>query len=366
MKLKAIIALVLIILIFVILYFTITAKAATIAYLNIENGTVEVDKGEGWIKATDEMELNLFDRIRTLNGEAVIILYESILINLEPNTEVALKEISEEYIRVKQYSGVTWNKFTDIIGINELTIETPETVATVRGTEFGVTMDEVIVAEGIVDVQKGDENIEVKAGAKAKIIQGKLKKLNLTQKEKQRIVVKMRKTVKRFERIDRKIAQRQNFIRKQIIALKEKKMPLEKRMQQIPKEKLKARIEKQKQTLQKKIALMNEVKQREKPQERIRENLPDKPREIIKDKISPELIREKPPETIKKLGIPPEVIRERLRIGPDQPLSLEIIKEKLGIPPDQPIGPEKLQEIIARLEKPIEPERIKPQEEEKE
>ncbi len=138
-----------------------------VAFLNIEEGSVEVDEGGGWEPAEDGMKLSLHDKVRTLNGKAILILYESIIVQLDPNTEVEIEQLSREKTKLNQDSGTTWNKFAAIAGIKNFEIETPTTVATVRGTSFWVDMKSVGVTEGQVDVQMQDKKMTVKAGNKA-------------------------------------------------------------------------------------------------------------------------------------------------------------------------------------------------------
>jgi len=127
-----------------------------------------VDKGKGWVSAADGMELDLNDKVRTsAESEASVVLYESAIISLDPGTEVSLADLDKEHLKVKQASGSTWNKFTGLLGVKSLSVETPNTVATVRGTSFEVNMDSVIVAEGSVEVKHGKEVLTVNADEKA-------------------------------------------------------------------------------------------------------------------------------------------------------------------------------------------------------
>ncbi len=138
-----------------------------VAFLNIEEGDVQVDQGSGWTSAEDGMKLGLDDKVRTLDGSAVVVLYESVLVQLDPETEISIEELSRKNSRIRQESGSTWNKFMAIAGIQNFEVETPTTVATVRGTSFWVDMDSVGVESGQVDVRFGQDEFKVQAGHKA-------------------------------------------------------------------------------------------------------------------------------------------------------------------------------------------------------
>jgi len=145
------------------------ATAAAILY--IESGIAEVDSGSGWQVASDEMQLHLNDKVRTsASSSASIALYEGEIIRLEENTEVSIEKLSQESITINQKSGSTWNKITKISGIKEYDVETPTTVATVRGTGFGVRISAdtaLLVDEGIVNFKYGSDELDVNAGEKA-------------------------------------------------------------------------------------------------------------------------------------------------------------------------------------------------------
>jgi hypothetical protein len=136
-------------------FWLLSVPPASAAVLYIDEGTVEVDLGQGWVQGSDEMELSQGAKVRTGEGSASVILLAGEVLHLEPNTEVALSEIGKDKMHIKQFAGETWHKITKISGITSYEVETPNTVATVRGTEFYVKMgeeDEIAVGEGEVEV----------------------------------------------------------------------------------------------------------------------------------------------------------------------------------------------------------------------
>ena len=143
-------------------FFVLTGSSETVAYLNIEGGKVQVDKGAGWEQAADQMELKKDFAVKTLDdGQASIVFYESDIMELQPNTEVKLAELVASHVAVSQKSGETWNRVSKLTGTREYTVETPNSVATVRGTGFGVNVsegsDEIIVDEGTVQCSLPDK-----------------------------------------------------------------------------------------------------------------------------------------------------------------------------------------------------------------
>jgi len=114
------------------------------AQLLIESGTVQVKHGGGaWTSADDGMFLYQSDSVKTgENTSATIVLFESSIIRLDNNTEVMLREIiqqvEESSVKIQQDAGRTWNTVLKISGIDNYEVQTPTTVASVRGTAFVV------------------------------------------------------------------------------------------------------------------------------------------------------------------------------------------------------------------------------------
>lgn len=191
-----------VVILLLIAFFSITGSATTVAFLNVEAGEVQVDLGKGWLPATDGMELSLNDKIKTSeDGEASVVLYESAIISLDSGTEITLEDLSKDSAVIKQDSGSTWNKFTGLSGLKGLEVETPNTVATVRGTEYGVDMNGVHVMEGTVDAKnKHNGNIlKVGAGKSAMLVGKELKLEQMSDEQKIRLIKKMERNVVRMK-----------------------------------------------------------------------------------------------------------------------------------------------------------------------
>ncbi len=179
-----------------ILYLLSPSKTVA-ATLYIRQGIAEIKSDGEWVTAQNGMELKLGDSIRTLNNSlASIIFYDSSVVRLESNTEVNIQELisnkNTTTISLKQQTGEIWSKVLKLAGMEtDLNIETPTTVATVRGTAFGVVIEgnstEVVVAEGKVGVKPYQIKVGIKkflaeqeigANEQATILKDKLSKIN--------------------------------------------------------------------------------------------------------------------------------------------------------------------------------------------
>jgi len=133
------------------------------AQLVIDSGTVQVKHGGGvWTPAEDGMFLYQSDSVKTGDDSAAtIVLFESSLIRLDNNTEVTLREliqqVEETSVSIQQDAGRTWNTVLKISGIDNYEVQTPTTVASVRGTAFVVT----VFADGETYYGIGHGNLNV-------------------------------------------------------------------------------------------------------------------------------------------------------------------------------------------------------------
>jgi hypothetical protein len=118
---------------------------------------------------------------------ATVILFESIIINLDPNTKITLTDLMKEHPVVDQEFGSTWSKFTGLLGVESYTIKSDTTFASVRGTSFQFLIDEngekVFTEEGRVDVRMRDKNFILTANQVAEDITGEAIKREATDEE---------------------------------------------------------------------------------------------------------------------------------------------------------------------------------------
>jgi len=117
--------------------------------------------GGSWTDAENEMDLYESDSVKTGDSSAAtIILFKGSIIRLDSNTEITLKEIiegEETSVKIEQDAGRTWSTIQKISGIDNYEVETPTTVASVRGTSFDVNVTEDGIT--IVSVIKGSVNV---------------------------------------------------------------------------------------------------------------------------------------------------------------------------------------------------------------
>lgn len=173
------------------IYWYINRSPTTDAFVKAD-GVVEVNKGSGWSDVQNRTHLGLADTVRTgPNGSATIVFYESVMVDLEADTEVVVEQVAKDHVKVRQKSGVTWSSFSDVLGVGQATVKTPTTTATVRGTQFQTTTDEVLVAEGTVGVTVDQQTHNVSEGHKMAQVNGTMQEVNLTAEERTHAVTKM-------------------------------------------------------------------------------------------------------------------------------------------------------------------------------
>jgi hypothetical protein len=139
------------------------------AQLIIESGIVEVKhEGGSWTTAETGMDLSQSDSVRTgNNSSASIIIFKTSLVRLDSNTKVTLEELireEETRVTIQQDSGRTWNTVSKISGIDNYDVQTPTTVASIRGTAFVVIVQEngstyYGVSHGILNVSSISEGV---------------------------------------------------------------------------------------------------------------------------------------------------------------------------------------------------------------
>ncbi|MEE9406211.1 MAG: FecR family protein [Candidatus Aenigmarchaeota archaeon] len=123
-------------------YFKIAGPPAIAAQLVVDTGVVEMKAGDTWETVATGQVLTQADTIRTApDARASIIFFGSSIIRLDGGTEVTIKDLildrANTKVTIEQASGRTWSKVLKLSGIEEYSVQTPTTVASVRGTAFG-------------------------------------------------------------------------------------------------------------------------------------------------------------------------------------------------------------------------------------
>jgi hypothetical protein len=147
-RLKIMIAIFVIIMVCIVgLFWFMQSSNIVKAQLIIDYGDIQVKhEGGSWISAQNGMDLLQSDSIRTGdNASASIVFFKSSIIRLDSNTEVNLQEMIQNAdganVKINQNAGRTWNSISKISGIDNFEVQTPTTVASVRGTAFVVIVD---------------------------------------------------------------------------------------------------------------------------------------------------------------------------------------------------------------------------------
>ncbi|MDA3855419.1 MAG: hypothetical protein PF569_04110 [Candidatus Woesearchaeota archaeon] len=80
--------------------------------MNSFSGDVEVYRNDTWIMVDKNQELFLNEKIRTLDGDAKIILYGRASIDLESNTSIEIVSLIKDNLSINQLNGTTHNSFS--------------------------------------------------------------------------------------------------------------------------------------------------------------------------------------------------------------------------------------------------------------
>jgi hypothetical protein len=141
--------------------YVIASNSPTVqAQLHVEDGTVSVN-GKS---VTGNVHLVQGDVIQTGAGHATVILHESLMASLEPNSQVTLDDLLVAHPQLSQQAGRTWNTFTKLSGVQSYSIKFGTTVATVRGTAFEFSDRMIVVREGTVEYLFNGRLFTVTAG----------------------------------------------------------------------------------------------------------------------------------------------------------------------------------------------------------
>ncbi len=133
--------------------------------LYIETGTVEVDSGNGYTAAENEMTISEGDKIRTNNkSSATLHLYESVMVNIDESSEIEVTTLIDENVEITQLSGSTWNQFSNVFGVQTFTLTTNDASATVEGTQFGASEEGILVGDGTVGVTYDGQFYQIEEG----------------------------------------------------------------------------------------------------------------------------------------------------------------------------------------------------------
>jgi len=186
------------VIIILIIYSSLVSSKTVEAQLSVEEGAVFVN-GE---QVTEYSELKQGDVVETgEDGLATVILYESVVVNIDPNTKINIDDLTKEHPKISQEGGETWNQFTKLFGVEEYTIKAGNSVASVRGTAFAITEEKIVVDEGEVEYEIGNQKFNVLEGRVIEKIREEIKEREITQEEKDKIKLKEERIIKQLENL---------------------------------------------------------------------------------------------------------------------------------------------------------------------
>ena len=188
----------LIIIIASVSYYFLSSVDNAKARLFVEEGSVLVNGKE----AKEIIKLKQGDGIETEeDGLASVVLYDSVIINLEQNTKISLNGLARTHPVVEQFKGTTGNKFTKLFGVEDYTIKSGTTWASVRGTEFSFGDEKIYTAEGKVEVTFLGEKYTVEENKVVEVVNGKIREREANSYEKKATEWQRERIIKNLERI---------------------------------------------------------------------------------------------------------------------------------------------------------------------
>jgi hypothetical protein len=143
-------------------------------------------------------------------------LYESIVINLEPNTQISIEDLTKDHPEISQQKGDTWNTFTKLFGIESHKIKTGNSVASVRATAFGFRENYILGGYGEVSYQIDGKEFLVLSKKVVEKIDGQIIQRDATPEEIQRIIRSMQRTLKELEYLRDREIEKKPFLKSMI------------------------------------------------------------------------------------------------------------------------------------------------------
>jgi len=156
----------------------VLAKSTTLTVLHGDNVFLSEEEGS-WENVTDTVVVKEGNGIKTGDDSWALITFEDgTTVELEPNTEVSVTELTNTQITVWQQVGRTWSGIKKLVGpLTQVQVETPSAAALVRGTLIDVVVDSlgntiVSALEGVIEVTAEGISRTVEAGMQSLINMG--------------------------------------------------------------------------------------------------------------------------------------------------------------------------------------------------
>ena len=200
-----------IIVLLVVSYLTLFRTSEIPAQLNVDSAIVNLNNAP----VSGNFRLSESDIIETLSsGKASVILYESVVVNLEENTKIKISDLQKVHPKIFQEKGSTWNTFTKLFGVKEYTVQSSNSVASIRGTSFSLSENKIFVGDGNVDYKYNETDFLVD---KNEVIENGISR-KLTLQEKRQISTNYMKVLDQLKFLRQKTIEENPIIIK--IALK--------------------------------------------------------------------------------------------------------------------------------------------------
>lgn len=156
----------------------VLARSTTLTVLHGEKVFLSEEEGS-WENVTDTVVVKEGNGIKTGNDSWALITFDDgTTVELEPNTEVSVTELTNTHITVWQQVGRTWSGIKKLVGpLTQVQVETPSAAALVRGTLMDIVVDElgntiVSALEGVIEVTAEGISRTVEAGMQSLINMG--------------------------------------------------------------------------------------------------------------------------------------------------------------------------------------------------
>lgn len=137
----------------------------------IDSGIAQKQTGNTWLSLVNLDILKNNDVVKTgPNSEATISFPSGSELRLDENTQITVTVQSKDKVSIFQSLGRTWSRVVKLTGSQKYEVETPNAVATVRGTDFATTLDDIFTDTGSVGVtdKKTGQKMVVEAGFSTK------------------------------------------------------------------------------------------------------------------------------------------------------------------------------------------------------
>ncbi len=160
MKKKIWIPLVIVAVLIIFAFIFFQEKEIDNIYIKVKSGEVSVLRDDKWITlSNEETNFENIDAIKTEEGEATLIIKQSLITTIKPNTQININKISDNQIELEQQSGTTWNKLIQSKLIIETKFTSFSTTKSSTLIEINQTAEKFTIVEGNISFQNVQESI---------------------------------------------------------------------------------------------------------------------------------------------------------------------------------------------------------------